>query len=167
MKNRIVYISFLLLFLTTSHTHFGEAHDTARLAVSFSSPYPVSVVTQAKTLATQLWTEVNSAVEDVAARDALENSIVGFAHTVLNLYVLSDLVVQDTHAQLNGVGVRYQNKNVQKILEEMRYLTNLISSLEETFDRAMDGHVSDQAACVKVVLDCIKKKMERTLLSAP
>lgn len=167
MKSRIVHISFLLLFLTTGHAQFGGISDAARLAVSFSSIYPTSAVTQAKSLATQLWTEVNTAVEDVAARDVLENSIVNFAHTVLNLYVLCDLLIQDAHAQLNGVGVRYQNKDVQKTLEEMRYLTDLVHSLEETFDQAMDGHVSDQAACVKVVLDCLKKKMERTLLSAP
>lgn len=166
MKNHIFYASFLLLVLSTAHASFGGVPDE-HIAVSFSSLYPMSPVKKTKVLATQLWSEVNAAVEDVGTRDNLENSIVNFAHTVLDLYTSCDFLIKDIQAQLNGTGTRYQYKNTQKTLEEMRYLADLIGSLEQTFDRAMDGHVSDQAACVKVVLDCIKKKMERTLQSAP
>ncbi len=161
------YVSLLLLILSMADASIGDITDSARLAVSFSSPYPASPVTQAKSLATQLWTEVNNAVEDVTARDMLEGSIVNFSDTVLDLYVLGSLVIKNAQIQLDGVGSRYHYKSIQKTLEEMRYLVDLIGSLEQTFDRAMDGHFSDQAACVKVVLSCIKKKMERTLLFAP
>jgi len=75
--------------------------------------------------------------------------------------------MNDVQGQIQGAGVRYHYKNTQKMLEEMRYLSDLIGSLEQAFDTVMSGHMSDQAACVKVVLDRIKKKMERTLQSAP
>ena len=166
MKKRLFYIGFLLFTLTTSQARFGELPDE-QISVSFSSPYPTSSLKRIKILATQLWAEVNAGIEDVSARDNIEDSIVDFAHTVLDLHTLCDSLVQEVHGQLNGMSVRYQRKNTQKTLEEMRYLTDLIGSLENTFDQVMDGHVSDQAACVKVVLDCIRKKMERTLLSAP
>lgn len=166
MKNHIFYVSFLLLIVSTAHARFGGMSDEY-VAVSFSSLYPMSPLKKTKALATQLWSEVNAASEDVGTRDNLESSIVDFAHTVLDLYTSCDFLIKDVQAQLNGTGVRYQYKNTQKTLEEMRYLADLIGELEQKFDQTMDGHVSDQAACVKVVLDCIKKKMERTLQSAP
>ena len=166
MKKHMFRVSFLLLLLSTAHANFGDVPDEY-VAVSFSSLYPMSPLKKTKVLAIQLWAEVNEAAEDVVARDILENSIVDFTYTVLDLHTLCDLLAKDIQAQLNGTSARYQYKNIQKALEEVRYLTDLIGSLEQTFDRAMDGHVSDQAACVKVVLDRIKKKMERTLQSAP
>lgn len=166
MKNYIFKISFLVCIATLVQVQCSEL-SREQIAVSFSSLYPVSPLKKVKVLATQLWTEVNAGLEDVAVRDQLEDAMVGFAHAVLDLNTESDLLLKDVQAQLSGETTRYQHKNMQKTLEDVAYVKNLIGSLEDVFDRVMDGHVSDQAACVKVVLDCIKKKMERTLLLAP
>ena len=168
MKNWMVYATLLCIFLSTPvHADFASVTSRARLAVSFSSLYPLSRVTEAKTLATQLWTEINVALADITTRDLFEDSIVGFTDAVLELHLLCGYVTKDAQAQLNGVGSEYQHKNIQKTLEEIHYLADLVNELSKTFDKAMDGHVSDQAACVKIVLENITKKMERTLLSAP
>lgn len=165
MKNYVLCISLLLVSFTVQ-AKFGDMPNEY-VAVSFAALYPTSPLKKVKILATQLWAEVNAATEDVVVRGMLQHSIVDFAHTVLDLHTLSDLLIKEIQGQFNDTSIRYQYSNTQKMAEEMRYLSNLIGSLEQAFDKVMDGHVSDQAACVKVVLDCIKKKMERTLQSAP
>jgi hypothetical protein len=165
MKKRVFQI-ILLCMATVGQAGFGELSNE-QIAVSFSSLYPTSPFKKVKVLATQLWNRVDEGFEDIVARDTFENSIVTFTHTVLDLNTLSDLFIKDVHAQSRSTTNRYQHKSAQKTLEEVEYLKNLIDSLKNSFDQIMDGHVSDQAVCVKVVLDSIKKKMERILLSAP
>lgn len=165
MKSPIFRISLLLLF-STVHAQFGDvSHE--QIAVSFAALYPTSPLKKVKVLATQLWAEANAATQDNEVKQHLENSIVNFTHTVLDLYTQCEALLKDIQLRLNGTSMRYQHKSTEKALEDLQYLTSLVGSLEGTFDRAMEGHVSDQAACVKVVLEYIRKKMERTLQSAP
>lgn len=163
---RILYVFFFVGMVTLSaNQHF---HPDEQVAVSFSSPYPSSPIKQIKALATKLWGEVNASLQDANVKDQLENTITNFAHAMLDLNTLCDVLVADVNAQLGGVGLRYQSRDVSRTLEEVQYLLQLIQSLDENFDSTMQGHISDQAACIKVVLNRIKKKMERTLhASAP
>lgn len=164
---RMLYTFFLIGMVTIS-AHGNFCLENQEVEVSFSSPYPSSPFKKIKTLASKLWGEVNAGLQDVTVKDRLSNTIIGFAHAVLDLNTLCDQLVAEVDSQLSGAGLRYQNHDMRRTLEELEYLQELIQSLEEKFDILMQEHISDQAACVKVVLTRIKKKMERTLrTSAP
>lgn len=157
----IVFLGVFSLF------QFSRAQSPA-FQVSFSSPYPVSHFAKIKSLATKLWSEVHASLEDQSIKYNLEVSIGDFAHAVLDLNTLCDVLIADVTAQIYGMSVRYHAKDMYHTLEEVQYLLNLIRSLEENFDATMVGHISDQAACIKVVFNRISKKMERMLAaSAP
>ena len=45
--------------------------------------------------------------------------------------------------------------------EDMRMLLQIASSLEKSMYRLIDGMKSDEVACMKIVFDRMKKKMEQ------
>ncbi len=157
----LLSILFFSTFICVSQ--LNAVVQSSTVEVSFSAPYPVSPFARIKSLATKLWSEVQASLEDRSVRDTLEETIGDFAHAVLDLNTLCDVLVADVTAQMHGMSVRYEGKDMYHIFEEVQYLLGLIRSLESNFDTSMTGHISDQAACVKIVFNRISKKMERML----
>jgi hypothetical protein len=163
---RLLWFCLLIIFQAQARP-FYDFDSSNSIEVSFSSPYPVSSFKKIKTLATQLWSQVNEGLEDGDSKEQFEYAISDFAHSVLDLNTLCDLLVADFGKELHGPSRRY-HPDLGVMFEELYYLFELVHALDQMFDQVMDGHMSDQAACVKVVLDRIQSKMERTLkASAP
>lgn len=155
-----LFLAFLYLFITI-HTQTPKEY----INVSFASLYPKNAFHDVKRLATQLWSELEESIHNQTTYNHLQTTLTDFSDTILELHVLVDILLKKIQP-LQALPERYHEHSTSKITQELHYLYELIDSLHKHFDHIMHDTQNDQAACVTVVLDYIKRKMER-MLTAP
>lgn len=145
MSVRLLLLLGMLLFAGASSVR-AVTFDPAHVAVFFANPYPVSPVKELRGLLMSLWSQADEAVqspENLAAWNEKHQAL--FVEQLLDASTIVDfLCVQ--HRQY---------------AEEMRALLPVIHALEKSTYRLIASIVTDDTACMKIVLDRIKKKMEQ------
>jgi hypothetical protein len=145
MSVRLLLLLGLMLFSGAPSVR-AVNFDPAHVAVFFANPYPLSPVKQLRGILMSLWAEADEALRSSEARAFwIEHHQQLFVEQLLDAHTLVDvLCVQGNQFK-----------------EDMRMLLQIASSLEKSMYRLIDGMKSDEVACMKIVFDRMKKKMEQ------
>lgn len=145
MSVRLLLLLGFVLFNGASSVR-AVTFDPAHIAVFFANPYPVSPVKELRGLLMSLWSDADEAMQSPDTRVLwTERHQELFVERLLDASTMVDLLcVQDN-----------------QYAEEMKTLLHVIHSLEKSMYRLINGTITEDTACMKIVLDRIKKKMEQ------
>lgn len=149
-KHRVWVVSILLTLGGCTRDSARSLTDAAYTqTMSFDgSVYPGSCMQKARACAMQVWTSARKAVCSYQEQGRFERELDLFLETVLKLH--------------GYVAQAQEPEDKSSVSEaEITSLLGVVKDVERYFDIVMFGRISDQASCVKVILQKVQNKIEQ------